>query len=308
MLRQLVFAAALSVPGVASATILDLFSDVVVFGDSLSDPVNLLPPDVYPNGQVTNGNNWAVQLGLADPTKNNFAVSGATAKTDGDGDDDFHEQIQAFDDSNQTLGDSALAAVWLGGNDVAAALFSGALGPQRITDAVDSMASGLDKLSALGFDKALVFLSPDVGDTPLVQGFDAGAPGTAGLATAYSASYNAQLLNIGSKLLEPLDLAFVDIPTLALDVLADPTSFGFTNVDDACVVSAMFVNGCDLDMSDGYFYYDEFHPTERTHALVAGAALETAAGIAPIPLPAGGLLLVAAFAGLGLAARRRQKA
>ncbi|WP_135502156.1 SGNH/GDSL hydrolase family protein [Roseovarius aestuariivivens] len=305
MFRSLVLAAALCLPNVLSATTLSQFSDVVVFGDSLSDPVNPLPPALYPNGQVTNGDNWAVQLGLADPTSNNFAMSAATAKTDGP--DDFAEQIGLFSGTGQTLGDSAMAAVWFGGNDIADALLSGT-GVARIGEAIQAMASGLDQLAQAGFDKALVFLAPDVGDTPRIQAVDAVQPGAAALATSLTGLFNAQLLNVASLMTETLEMAFVDIPSLVLATKSSPASFGFTNVVDPCVVNLVFVNGCSLATANEYLYYDSFHPSERAHGLIADAALSTASRLAPVPLPAGLVLLLTALAGLGATTRIRRTA
>lgn len=316
-LKKLGLIATLSVAsGISAATVSAStleqygFSDVVIFGDSLSDPVNNFGPPtsfIYPNDQVTNGDTWAVKLGYDDPSTNNFAVSGATAKTDGGG--DFMEQIETFMGTNQTLGDSALAIVWLGGNDIANALFgdpSNAV--NRLTEGVTALATGLAALATTGFDQALVFTSPDIGDTPLAKA--SGVEGAA-FASILTTEFNRELVGIGEAevaqgvtLNELIDLAFLDVPTLALEAKG---TIDYTNDEDACFDGQTFVNGCDLANANGFFYYDPFHPTDTTHGFIAQKAELAAEQLAPVPLPAGFVLMGTVLAGFGFVSRRQRK-
>lgn len=309
MLKSVTLATVLSLPLAAQAVTIDGFSDLVVFGDSLSD-VNVegLPPTLYPNQQVTNGNNWATLLGADRASGTNFAESSATAASNGDGVDDFLAQIQNFVDAGPALGDTPLAAVWFGGNDVGEAVLGGGFGA-RVQQGVEAVAAGLTQLAGLGFRDVLLFGVPDVGATPRLQAVadPAAAPG----ATALTNGFNAGLLQVAASFNGILNIAYVDPAAVTAPVLQDPAAFGFTNVEDACLTFSdtappeiTFFCGAD---ADGYLYYDSFHPTARAHALVAEAARGAAATIAPIPLPATASMTLLALAGLGMAARRRSK-
>jgi len=316
MFRGFAFAAALTmaglaIPGGAQASVFDRFSDTAVFGDSLSDPFNpLLPPTFYPNQQVTNGDTWAVQLGFDDPATENFAKSSARAISSTES--DFDGQIAAFKGLSKTLGDAALALVWFGGNDVGDAVTAELLasgGIARLNQALTAMAKGLDDLAKEGFDKALVFLVPDIGATPRLQEIDLGFPGAAALASGYTSAYNTGLLNISASMTETLELGFVNVPGLVAAATADPASFGFTNTTDACVANfSMFVNGCSASTANEFIYYDNFHPSERAHGLIADLASQEAVTLAPVPLPAAGVFLVLALGGLGVIRARRHAA
>jgi len=312
MLRRLCLLLALGLPGIASAAPFDRFSDVAVFGDSLSDPVVPgLPfpgfPGFYSNGQVTNGDTWAVQLGFDDPASNNFAQASATAR------DEFQDQIDAFTGLGKTLGDTALAMVWLGGNDIGRAVETATTSIARINEALTAMASGLDNLALAGFDKALVFLVPDIGHTPRLQAVDTVFPGAAALATSLTGAYNHGLMNISASMTESLELGFVNVPGLVSSAIADPAAFGFTNVEDACIArisggGPFFVPPCSTTTVDEFLYYDDFHPTDNAHGHIAALATTGASALAPIPLPAGMVLLVSALGALGLVGWQRRRA
>lgn len=318
MIRSLLTAAALLLPSGAMAGTLGSFSEIVVFGDSLSDPdVPGLDPTLFPDGQVTNGNTWAAQLGFADAGVDNFAVAGARAGETDPG--DLLSQVSQFIATGTALGSNALAAIYIGGNDIgdATALFDpfAAVNPAntRIEAALGGIAASIDALAAAGFDKALLFLSTDIGDTPRLQAFDAVVPGTAAVATGLTGAFNAGLLGIDAFLTQDITLGFVDLPTRLASVAADPVAAGFSNVDDACVLIDPgpppaflgFTPGCTPARDNGFLYYDSFHPTHQGHAIIADEMRSAASQIAPVPLPATGALLAL---GIGALALRRKRA
>jgi phospholipase/lecithinase/hemolysin len=130
------------------------YSDMVVFGDSLSDPGNVfvltrnvtvspypegnIPSWPYPIGQgktYSNGATWsqlvAAELKLKRATGpalrnqrfTNYAFGGARASSSSAGPFDMSAQVTQFLADNGGVADSdALYAVWLGGNDVRDAL------------------------------------------------------------------------------------------------------------------------------------------------------------------------------------------
>ena len=295
-------AATATLPMAANSATIGGFSDLLVFGDSLSDPfVADLPTDIYPNSQFTNGDTWAVQLGATQASGRNFAVAGATAFSNGDETDDFAEQITSFANSGLALGDSPLAAVWFGGNDVGDAVMS-ATPAEQLGFALEALAGGILALQTLGINNFLVFGVPDVGATPLLQDIDTSIPGAAAGATFLTDQFNAQLNGILSSLPGGDQIAYVDIPALLADVTASPADFGFSNVTDACFVPEESFCGT---AADGFLYYDPFHPTEQAHTLVADLATQTAATLAPIPLPASAPLVLLGLAGLGALRHRK---
>ena len=295
-------------PLAANAVTVEGFTDIVVFGDSLSD-VNVLglPPALYPSMQVTNGNNWATLLGADAASGTNFAEAGATAAENGDGVDDFLTQIQNFIAAGPALGSRPLAAVWFGGNDVGEAVLGGGFGA-RVQQGVEAVAAGLGQLLALGFQDVLLFGVPDVGATPRLQGV---SPEAAAGATALSNGFNLGLQSVMATYSGVLDFAYVDPNQITVPILADSAAFGFTNVSDACLTFTdddppQIESFCG-PLADSFLYYDSFHPTARAHGLIAEAAAAAAAGIAPVPLPATASLSLLAMAGLGWAGHNRRK-
>ncbi|MEM7724525.1 MAG: SGNH/GDSL hydrolase family protein, partial [Pseudomonadota bacterium] len=101
------------VSGAAQASTLSPVAPFLVFGDSLSDPGNILPGGL----QFTNGDAWASQLGADLASGMNFAVGGATA-ADSAIDSDFDDQIAAFRGSGARFNSDTSTVVWFGGNDL----------------------------------------------------------------------------------------------------------------------------------------------------------------------------------------------
>ena len=138
----------------ASAVIADTgYSDIVIFGDSLSDPGNVfvitgevsvrpydagnIPGAPYPIGGLTfsNGKTWAeyvsAELKLRGGTGpalrtsrfSNYAFGGARAASSAGGPFDMSAQVgQYFADAGGSVDSEALYTVFLGGNDVRDAL------------------------------------------------------------------------------------------------------------------------------------------------------------------------------------------
>ncbi len=282
--------------------------DRLVFGDSLSDP---FVPDlvgVTPAAQFTNGNTWAVQIGLDSAAAGNFARGGAVALSDGDPstDQDFAGQIAAFGRSGLDIDSDTLAYVWFGGNDAADAVREAlpvsltggspaevaAAISARITPAIGDLQRGLTSLLGLGIDRFALFESPDIGITPLIRSLGAGS-----LGSLASASFNTGLRDVATELSETADVTVIDTNALYAPILADPEAYGLSNVDDPCLVDLDALFAC-----TGYAFFDPFHPTERIHEIFADAALRADEEPAPVPLPAGGTLLIIGLGAFGLIA------
>ncbi|CAN0602386.1 unnamed protein product, partial [Ectocarpus sp. 12 AP-2014] len=129
-MKHLLAALVVALAAPVSAGTFGPYSELLVFGDSLSDPGNKAKltdntspnPDFYPKRQFTNGDTWAKQLGADIGT--NFAYGDARATENGDEFPDFSAQVDLFKaaladtDSPLNVGDNPLAAVWFGGNDL----------------------------------------------------------------------------------------------------------------------------------------------------------------------------------------------
>jgi phospholipase/lecithinase/hemolysin len=160
------------------------------------------------------------------------------------------------------------------GNDINDAVAQSRTNPQAAATitagAVTNVATMIGKLYAGGARHVLLLNSTDIGRTPLIA---AQGATLAGLATGLSAQFNtalaAQLPAIRSAA-QGLTVYTVDLGTLTAQVIANPTSFGFTNVTSPCV-STSPPSLCSSPAT--FFFWDAFHPTEATGKLVAQRAL-----------------------------------
>lgn len=179
------------------------YSQVYVFGDSLSDTGNLRAitqnpqiPERFTNGPVAM-ELVAAQLGLSlspsfhllppgtpgtENRGNNFAVAGAVA-TDADGDPttpdvNLPTQVNAFLTTNgQYAPADALYVIFIGGNDLFAAqdmlLNNGLNGPvnaiERLSKANRAIERQVRKLAAAGAEHFLLVNAPDIGATPITD-------------------------------------------------------------------------------------------------------------------------------------------
>lgn len=304
MFRSIILAGMTAVfPAIAGAGPIGAFSDLVVFGDSLSDPGNILAvtggttpdPALYPNGQFTNGDTWATKLGAGIASGTNFAFGGAKASTDADPSPDFAAQRALFALANPVLGARPLTAVWFGGNDLRGALFAAdpvAVIGQAITDIV----TGVNALVGAGLDDILVFGLPNLGRIPEVTKLGAAV---AAAATQATLDFNAGLQGALAAFVPAGNVRFFDTFNLFESIAKNPGVFGFTNSTDACLVK----NAADPTPCLGnstFVFHDEIHPTDLGHAILANAVLS-----AVVPLPAGGLLLITGLGGLAFLRRRR---
>jgi len=289
--------------GAASAASLAPISQVISFGDSLSDTGNLfgltggaLPPEPqYFAGRFSNGPVWvellSIDLGV---TLNNYAYGGAQTGS-GNVNGAFPglvEQIEVFEaDLGGGAADSgALYTVWIGANNFCQTCFiPGVDDPEEFIErGVTETVTAIGRLLATGVQKVLVLNLPDLGLTP--RGRSSGIGPALGQVTD---GWN-QALAAGLAGLPIPELRTIDTADFLRQVVADPAGFGLSNIEDACLLV-----GCNQQMldpaldPDGFLFWDEIHPTRVTHAILADIAYETV--LVPVP-PA--LLLFASALGL----------
>ena len=253
---------------------MNMFSNTVVFGDSLSDPGNT------PLGQFTDTDVWATQLDIGATNRRNFAVGGARAIPNA-ATSDFAEQVTQFAQAQPRLPDYSQAVVWFGGNDLL-----NLTNPAEIGLAVSSITTGILNLSAnFGIDRFVIPGLADFSTIPAAFGDPT--------AQALSLAFNQSLIDSIALLSAfGIDARYVDIAA----VLASAQASGDFPNPGVCVGTG----DC-----DGFLFYDPIHPTGAAHALLAEAI---SAELAPVPLPAGGALVLTGLFAFGALRWRQSQA
>ena len=283
------------------------YSDLVVFGDSLSDPGNVyvltgevsvrpydegnVPSAPYPIGQgktFSNGPNWAqlvaksLQLNagagpaLRNKTFTNYAYGGARASSAAGGPFDMSAQVAQYLADNGAADPHALYSVWFGGNDVRDALFAcfagGAPAAQAvISNVVSNYASNMGILISAGATDFVVPGVPNIGVAPAVTAF---GPEASGLATLLTFMINQGLSAVLDSLEEipGVSITRVDMFAVITDAVDNPGTYGFVNVEDACLTPVVYA-GAICESPDEYLFWDGIHPTRTGHELLADAVL-----------------------------------
>ncbi|MEM8495978.1 MAG: SGNH/GDSL hydrolase family protein [Planctomycetota bacterium] len=258
------------------------FSQMTVFGDSLSDVGNIsdatfgiTPGSGYFDGRFSNGPLYveylAEGLSLATPTPSreggrNYAHGGAWA---GDQPDffsdlviqDLEEQVPNYL-SGRTPAADELFVVFAGSNDLIEST-------NNVGSAIASLDAELNRLAEAGARQFFVPNLPRLDLVPRSRGTSAEVPLRAAVA-----SFNVQL----DAVLDDLESDYadaavyrLDVATIFSDVFADPTAFGFTNVTD----STQGLSGIDPAT---YLFWDDLHPTTAGHELLADFALDAILG------------------------------
>lgn len=296
----------LALPTTAAAQ--GALGQVVIFGDSLSDPGNgfvftrssstppdwgmgplLIPDAPYARGghHLTNGATWAEYLarplGLArnvqpafrsaSPDALNFAIGTTRARDDGTN-PSLALLVGAFlQRTGGVASSNALYVIQVGGNDVRDALATGdpfeALA--ILQAAADAIRDAIALLHAAGARNFLVWNVADVALTPAVRLLNAQMPGTGAAATLATTTFNALLVAAVSSVaaLPGIQLIPFDAFGLTNDIVANPALFGLTNVTDACVTPGLAPFTC--QNPDEYLFWDGIHPTTAAHGIIAGA-------------------------------------
>ena len=294
----LLLAVLLAVPSAGEAS---SFSQLIVYGDSLSDNGNIFaasggafPPAPYAQ-RMSNGpvavEYMAATLGL--PLVD-LAFAGATTGTSNVLNGALPGMLQELL-GGPAVDPSALYVVWGGANDFLS------LPSDPVAAATASVANLMfivDGLTAGGAQEILVPGLPDLSLTPRARALD---PATQIALHQLSQFFNGLLLN--DLLLRP-NTTFFDTSALLAAIVANPATYGFTNATDACKSppDAGLPGVVCADVGT-YVFFDDIHPTTAGHATLGGQF--AAAVPAAVPEPSSILLVVV---GVAEAVRRRTSA
>ena len=283
------------------------FSNVITFGDSLSDAGNLslseVPSFQPPQKFTTNPGNVTVQniaagLGYTLTASlaggNDYAWGGAGILNNSPGTPAnvplITTQVNTYLASHPVLDSHALYTMWGGANDIFYATTTPATAQAQIVAAAQQEVKLLGALQAAGAKNIVVFNLPNIGLTP--EATEAGASAASSL-TTLSAVYNGQL-NAG---IGKLGMGIIPVNAFALlsQVIANPGLYGFSNVTvPACGVGSSSVlcgpanSGLPYTYAAGtnnsYLFADGVHPTTGADKMLAQVVLSELAAPQQISL------------------------
>lgn len=306
------------------------YTQLIAFGDSLSDNGNLLAatsavvgvanavPQTtdYYQGRFSNGKAaveyLAQNLGVS---LTDFAFGGAlTGATNGAVaasplsmvpqllNTGLLSQVGMFQASlgGAAADSSALYFVWAGANDF---FYQGASLATAAT-AIDNLVNAVGSLYSLGARNFLLPTLPGLGSTPESLALSAalGDPTIPFQLNALTQSFNDGLTLAYSNLaalLPGATLTMFDSYGAQQAVLANPAAFGLSNTTDACFTGYVGVAGTQCADASGYMFWDKVHPTTTTNAIL-GAGMAAA-----VPEPS--TLLTMALGTLALLGARQRR-
>ena len=261
------------------------FSNIVVFGDSLSDNGNIpklfginLPAPPYYMNRFSNGPVYAEYLNgtLGVPAGNftDYAIGGAQAGAGniaGLPNAGVVQEIDRYLATGVRATSRDLTIVWAGGNDYFGALPGIAALPAsqqtvalqtQVTTTVSNIVADVTRLARNGATNFVVPNLPDLGATPNYNTNPANSALATQITNVHNTALETALASLQSQL--HVNIIIVDTGTLINQVQADPTKFGATNTTQECLLSAACVA-----QKLPYVYWDGVHPTEQSHLILA---------------------------------------
>jgi phospholipase/lecithinase/hemolysin len=279
------------------ATAGTIYSDIYVFGDSLSDTGNLRSAIPFGgllgnsigyggNGRFSNGDVWheylSDDLGLNSAQSslsngNNYAYGGAKV-SGGDLLSVFARGMtDQVNDYTSGLGANsadkdALYITWIGGNDVRAMV--GQADPfAELEQTLDTLAASLAQLLDSGVSSLLIPNLPNLGAIPEFANTSNSAQAKE-LTVAWNTGLESRIWDLNHQF--NASLYYFDVYTTFNELLAAPADFGFSNTSDQCrSVSGGFFGGeRECANADEHAFWDYIHPTTAAHELLAQFAFD----------------------------------
>ncbi|MBL9201008.1 MAG: autotransporter domain-containing protein [Opitutaceae bacterium] len=300
--RTLLPAAACSLACVAAALAQNrTFTNQYSFGDSLSDSGNIFaatsalgspnPPAPYFQGRFSNGRVFTELLGnnlalaAATPTSVrsslNFAFGGANAGGANALPPSLGLQVGLFQQRGITPQRTDLFTVLAGPNDLIPVLTAPTTpaNPAALDtagfNAAQAVATNVQALIGLGAKNLVVAGMPNLGATPrsLAAGGAGGAGATFGLraTNAFNGQLRARLGAIAAAASD-VNLVYVDLQGIIDRVAQDFRALGYANATSYYLAPA--AQGGGQGDPNSYVFWDDIHPTARTHATLAAIITE----------------------------------
>ncbi len=279
------------------------YTQVYVFGDSLSDTGNLASvtgdfpsPPFYMN-RVSNGavavEILANKMGLTalaslhllgPEVGTNYAVAGANAA--GVQPIDLAAQTSIFlANHGYAAPEDALYVILIGGNDIRSArnVIDSVLANSIVDAAVVQVSQTISQLARSGARSFLLINAPDIGVIPETRILSqlTNDPGMPYRATRLSKRFGKKLKKAIEHMDEAendasgeLDIAQFNLLKFFNKLVKNGSKAGFSNTTDACFSSITFTfnPGCNYGQNfDQYIFFDEIHPTARVHAIIGNA-------------------------------------
>jgi phospholipase/lecithinase/hemolysin len=257
------------------------FTNVVVYGDSLSDNGNLFaatgqPAPPYYMGRASNGPVAVEQLAQdLHATLYDFAWSGATTGVgnhlDGGTPTSFGpgltplpgmQTLYTLTSGGTPTGPNTLFVVWGGPDDLLSPSPLDSSLPAILDRAVGDIDGIVAGLLSQGAQHILVPGMPDLGLTPYFNSFPGGVALGTLAADYFNAVLQASLMPFGPA------ITYFDTSGFLHRIVADPGAYGFTNVTGMCYDKLAATTCADPNQ---YLFWDDLHPTAKGHALLGDA-------------------------------------
>ncbi len=274
-------------------------TNIVVFGDSLSDNGNLykfmqykIPPSPpYYQGHFSNGPIWIEYLLDSYFPENgsahllNYAFGGAAVSHERDENSfTLKREIDLYLSGNQQKADStSLFIVWIGSNNYMSVSEDA---ETTLLQVNNELTQDLTHLGDAGAKHILVLTIPDLGMTPWAR-----SSGLQDTMSYFTQRHNELLARSITQLKvsrPDVDWLYFDVTDVLNDLFSTPAKYGFSNITDTCYdlpreksssdtfLSMIAKAGAttETDNCSGYLFFDFLHPTEAVHRIVAMRARE----------------------------------